>query len=58
VWTTGLAVQMSGYHGYMKQPEPQVHVRVYKKEHGVLRRLAFRKRTTIAAIIRQLIKEV
>ena len=28
-----------------------------KKEHGVLRRLAFRKSTTIAEIIRQLIKE-
>jgi len=31
-------------------------VRIYKKEHGVLRRLAFRKNTTIAEIIRLLIK--
>jgi hypothetical protein len=41
----------------MSKTEQQVHVRIYKKEHGVLRRLAFRKHTTIAAIIRQLIKE-
>jgi hypothetical protein len=33
-------------------------VGIYKREHGVLRRLAFRKSTTIAAIIRQLIKGV
>ena len=32
------------------------HVRIYKKEHGILRRLAFRKNTTIAEVIRQLIK--
>lgn len=31
-------------------------VRIYQKEHGVLSRLAFRKNTTIAEIIRQLIK--
>jgi hypothetical protein len=41
--------------------EQQVHVRIYKKEHGILRRLAFRKSlkqpTTIADVIRQLIKE-
>jgi hypothetical protein len=41
--------------------EPLVQVRIYKKEHGILRRLAFRKSlkepTTIADIIRQLIKE-
>jgi hypothetical protein len=40
--------------------EQLVQVRIYKKEHGVLRRLAFRKSlkqpTTIADIIRQLIK--
>jgi hypothetical protein len=34
-----------------------VQVRIYKKEHGILRRLAFRKSTTIAEVIRQLIKE-
>jgi len=39
-----------------QQKEPYAHVRIYKREHGVLRRLAFRKNTTIAAIIRQLIK--
>jgi hypothetical protein len=38
--------------------EDQVQVRIYKKEHGVLRRLAFRKKTTIAAIIRDFIKGV
>jgi hypothetical protein len=42
----------------MAKPEQQVHVRIYKKEHGILRRMAFRKRATIAAIIRQLIKGV
>jgi hypothetical protein len=57
LWTTGLAVQNPGYDGCMKQAEQQVHVRIYKKEHGILRRLAFRKNTTIAAIIRLLIKE-
>jgi hypothetical protein len=31
-------------------------VRIYRREHGVLRRLAFRKNKTIAAIIRELIK--
>jgi hypothetical protein len=31
-------------------------VRVYEKEHGILSRLAFRKNTTIAEIIRLLIK--
>jgi hypothetical protein len=35
-----------------------VRVRIYQKEHGVLRRLAFRKNTTIAEIIRSLIKGV
>lgn len=40
-----------------KEKEKLVHVRVYGKEHGILRRLAFRKSTTIAEIIRQLIKE-
>ncbi|HKF95595.1 MAG TPA: hypothetical protein VKB96_13570 [Gammaproteobacteria bacterium] len=38
--------------------EQIVRVRIYKKEHGVLRRLAFRKDTTIAEIIRLLIKGV
>jgi hypothetical protein len=32
-------------------------VRLYKKEYGILRRLAFRKNTTIAEIIRKLIKD-
>jgi hypothetical protein len=32
-------------------------VRLYPKEFGILRRLAFRKSTTIAEVIRQLIKE-
>jgi hypothetical protein len=41
----------------MKPKEPIAQVRIYKKEHGILRRLAFRKNTTIATIIRQLIKE-
>jgi hypothetical protein len=36
--------------------EQQVQVRIYKREHGVLRRLAFRKNTTMAAIIRVLVK--
>ena len=40
----------------MKQKEPLKQVRIYKKEHSVLRRLAFRKDTTIAEIIRRLIK--
>jgi hypothetical protein len=34
--------------------EPLVHVRIYQKEHGVLRRLAFRKNTTIASIVGEL----
>jgi hypothetical protein len=41
----------------MKKKEPLKQVRIYEKEHGILRRLAFRKKTTIAEIIRQLIKE-
>jgi hypothetical protein len=40
-----------------KQKEPLKQVRIYQKEHGILRRLAFRKNTTIAEIIRKLIKE-
>lgn len=40
----------------MNKKEQLKQVRIYEKEHGILRRLAFRKRTTIAAIIRQLIK--
>jgi len=39
-----------------KKKEAVVQVRIYQKEHGVLRRLAFRKNTTIAELIRQLIK--
>jgi hypothetical protein len=42
--------------------EQQVQVRIYKREHGILRRLAFRKSlkepTTIADIIRLLVKGV
>lgn len=41
----------------MSKKESIVQVRIYKKEHGILRRLAFRKNTTIAAIIRKLIQE-
>jgi hypothetical protein len=37
--------------------EQQVQVRIYKREHGVLRRLAFRKGVSIAVVIRQLLKE-
>jgi hypothetical protein len=40
-----------------KQKEALKQVRIYQKEHGILRRLAFRKNTTIAEIIRQLIKD-
>jgi hypothetical protein len=40
-----------------KEKEKLVHVRVYGKEHGILRRLAFRKGTTIAEVVRQLIKD-
>jgi hypothetical protein len=40
----------------MKKKEELKQVRIYQKEHGILRRLAFRKHTTIAEIIRQLIK--
>jgi hypothetical protein len=42
----------------MKKKEPLKQVRIYQKEHGVLRRLAFRKNTTVAEIIRQIIKGV
>jgi hypothetical protein len=40
----------------MKKKELLKQVRIYQKEHGILRRLAFRKNTTVAEIIRQLIK--
>jgi hypothetical protein len=54
----GLTVYGVCYHRAMalKQELATAQVRIYKKEHGVLRRLAFRKNTTIAEIIRQLIK--
>lgn len=39
------------------QKEQVVQVRIYKREHGILRRLAFRKNVKIADIIRQLIKQ-
>jgi hypothetical protein len=42
----------------MKKKEPIGQIRIYKKEQGVIRRLAFRKRTTAAEIIRLLIKGV
>jgi hypothetical protein len=41
----------------MKKKEPLKQVRIYEKEHGILRRLAFRKKTTIAEVIRLLIKQ-
>jgi hypothetical protein len=40
-----------------KAEKASKQVRLYPKEYGILRRLAFRKRTSAAAIIRQLIKE-
>jgi len=43
---------------HIKKKEGLKQVRIYQKEHGILRRLAFRKKTTIAEIIRQLIREV
>jgi len=39
-----------------KQKELLKQIRIYQKEHGILRRLAFRKHVTVAAVIRQLIK--
>jgi len=39
-----------------KKKEPLGQIRVYKKEQGIIRRLAFRKGITAADIIRQLIK--
>jgi hypothetical protein len=57
VWTTRSAPIGPWYDkGMIKEKEKLVHVRVYGKEHGILRRLAFRKGTTIAEVIRQLIK--
>jgi hypothetical protein len=57
VWTTRPAPLGPWYDRDMaKEKEKLVHVRVYGKEHGILRRLAFRKSTTIAEVIRQLIK--
>jgi len=48
----------------MEKKEPLKQVRIYQKEHGILRRLVMRKNlgkpkneVTIADIIRQLIKE-
>jgi hypothetical protein len=38
--------------------EPIVRVRIYKKGHGIIRRLAFRKNTTASEVIRSLIKGV
>jgi hypothetical protein len=56
VWITYLLIGSSCYDGRMKKKEPVVQVRIYQKEHAVLRRLAFRKNTTVAEIIRRLIK--
>jgi hypothetical protein len=39
-----------------KRETASAYVRIYQKEHGILSRLAFRKNTTIADVIRQLIK--
>jgi hypothetical protein len=39
-----------------KPKEQYAHVRIYKREHGILRRLAFRRGLTIAAVIRLFIK--
>lgn len=36
--------------------EPIVRIRIYKKEQGIIRHLAFRKNTTSAEVIRQLIR--
>ena len=41
-----------------KPHEPLGQIRIYKKEQGIIRRLAFRKNTTAAEIIRKLIKGV
>jgi hypothetical protein len=44
--------------GKTQKPKEKVkQVRIYQKEHGILRRLAFWKNTTVAEIIRQLIKD-
>lgn len=40
----------------MKEKEPLKQVRIYQKEHGVLRKLSFRKGLTIAEIIREIVK--
>jgi hypothetical protein len=45
-------------YGKHQKKEGLKQVRIYQKEHGILRRLAFRKNTTVAEIIRQLIKGV
>ena len=38
--------------------EPLGQIRIYKKEQGLIRRLAFRKNTTAAEVIRSLIKGI
>jgi hypothetical protein len=48
--------RFSAWYNQGMAKEQLAHVRIYKKEHGILRRLAFRKNTTIAEVIRQLIK--
>jgi len=41
----------------MKKKEPLKQVRIYQKEHGLLRRLAFRKNTTISEIVRRALED-
>ena len=41
----------------MKKKGPFVQVPSYKKAHGIMQRIAFRKNATIAAVVRQLLKE-
>jgi hypothetical protein len=51
-------VSFRRYDGSMKNKAAEKatkQVRIYPKEYGILRRLAFRKNTTIAVIIRQLV---
>jgi hypothetical protein len=57
VWTTGPGGPHACYNRGMAK-EPIVRIRIYKKEQGIIRRLAFRKNITAAEVIRQLIKGV
>jgi hypothetical protein len=61
VWITATTAPNSCYDDRMK--ERLVQIRIYEKEHGILRRLAVRKSigrtkvTTVADVVRQLVKE-